>query len=284
MQQEINKKLIFLDVDGTLIDYKAQTPPSAKEAIDIARKNGHKVFICTGCSKFEIEKRDIPEIDGMVLANGGYVETDNKILLHKSLTIDDEKKIVDWCQNKQLGFYLECNTGLYANKYMLIDGRSAFCKYITGKGKNIKDAQKAAELIVNEFIFLDNEILYRNDVNKISYILSTYKDYLECSNLFPSLVHNTWGGRDTLAIFGDVSPIDINKKNAVDLVVKYYNISKKDTISFGDALIDLPMFELCAYNVAMGNACTELKNQANYTTSDVDDNGIYNAFKYLKLI
>ena len=49
-----DKKIIFLDVDGTLIDYNAIMPSSAGKAVDEARKNGHLVYICTGCSKAEI--------------------------------------------------------------------------------------------------------------------------------------------------------------------------------------------------------------------------------------
>ena len=41
-------KIIFLDVDGTLIDYEAKLPASAAQAVNQARANGHKVYICTG--------------------------------------------------------------------------------------------------------------------------------------------------------------------------------------------------------------------------------------------
>ena len=50
-------KIVFLDVDGTLIDYDAKCPASAAKAVELARANGHKVYICTGCSKAEIEQR-----------------------------------------------------------------------------------------------------------------------------------------------------------------------------------------------------------------------------------
>ena len=53
----VNMAILFLDVDGTLINYKAQIPSSAKEAVIAARKNGHFVFLCTGCSKQEILER-----------------------------------------------------------------------------------------------------------------------------------------------------------------------------------------------------------------------------------
>ena len=41
----VNMAILFLDVDGTLINYKAQIPSSAKEAVIAARKNGHFVFM-----------------------------------------------------------------------------------------------------------------------------------------------------------------------------------------------------------------------------------------------
>ena len=66
--------------------------------------------------------------------------------------------------------------------------------------------------------------------------------------------------------------------------MKHLGADFKDTISFGDAKIDLSMFECCAYNVAMGNGGPEIKKAADYITTDVNDDGLYNAFKHLGLI
>lgn len=62
----VNMAILFLDVDGTLINYKAQIPSSAKEAVIAARKNGHFVFLCTGCSNRKYWK-DILILNWMVL-------------------------------------------------------------------------------------------------------------------------------------------------------------------------------------------------------------------------
>lgn len=47
-------KIIFLDVDGTLVDYHNRIPDSAVEAIRKARENGHLVYVCTGRSRAEM--------------------------------------------------------------------------------------------------------------------------------------------------------------------------------------------------------------------------------------
>ena len=81
------EKVIFIDVDGTLVDYENHLPESAVEAIRKARKNGHRVYICTGRSKAEVYQNiwDIG-LDGMIGGNGSYVEDDGKVLMHQSLS------------------------------------------------------------------------------------------------------------------------------------------------------------------------------------------------------
>ena len=100
---------------------------------------------------------------------------------------------------------------------------------------------------------------------------------------FCDMVANTWGGKGELAIFGDLGPAGITKKTAIEKLLAYIGADREDTISFGDAKIDLSMFEQCAYNVAMGNGGKEIKEAADYITSDVNDDGIYNAFRHLGL-
>ncbi|MBR4471710.1 MAG: HAD family hydrolase [Erysipelotrichaceae bacterium] len=277
-------KIVFLDVDGTLINYELRCPQSAKEAVRKARENGHKIYICTGCSKAEIQQRDLPELDGMIGGNGAYVEDNGVVVMHQGLSKEDVKHIVDWCNDRHLGFYLEANSGMYCNDYMLSQGPETMIRYATGKGKSLEEAKETSKGFVGGFIHLQGEDLYRDDINKISFILSSYQDHLDSKTEFPHLIANTWGGRGEEALFGDLGPAGITKKHAIDVLLDYLRADQKDTISFGDAKIDLSMFELCAYNVAMGNGGEEIKAAADYITADVDDDGLYKAFEYLKLI
>ena len=53
---------------------------------------------------------------------------------------------------------------------------------------------------------------------------------------------------------------------------------------FGDGYNDLSMFRPEWLNIAMGNARAELKEKADYITTDCDKDGIYNACKHFKWI
>ena len=68
------------------------------------------------------------------------------------------------------------------------------------------------------------------------------------------------------------------------MLLDYLKVDKEDTISFGDAKVDLSLFECCGFNVAMGYGGPEIKAAADYITNDVNEDGLYNAFKYLKFI
>ena len=46
----MNQKVVFLDVDGTIVNDKGIIPESAKIAIRKAVENGHKLVVCSGRS------------------------------------------------------------------------------------------------------------------------------------------------------------------------------------------------------------------------------------------
>lgn len=61
-------------------------------------------------------------------------------------------------------------------------------------------------------------------------------------------------------------------------------MQKADTIAFGDAKVDIPMFEYCEQSVCLGNGGDEAKEAADMVTQAVDDDGLASAFYKLGLI
>ena len=275
-------KILFIDVDGTLVDYSNRLPESAVTAIRKARANGHRVYICTGRSRAEVYPNiwDIG-LDGMIGGNGSYIEDHEKVVFHHLLTKEECTAIVNWLHKKGLEFYLESNSGLYASENFMERGKPAIQAYSAAKGK-----PNAAELTVTD-VFPDmifGAELYRDDVNKISYVLNSYRDHLDMKAAFPNLKNGTWGGKGELALFGDIGAAEITKAFAVNTLLDHLGARKEDTIAFGDAKIDIPMFECCAYSVCMGSGGEEAKAAADYVTDDVECDGLYKAFEKLSLI
>ncbi len=274
------EKVIFIDVDGTLVDYENHLPESAVEAIRKARKNGHRVYICTGRSKAEVYQNiwDIG-LDGMIGGNGSYVEDDGKVLMHQLITEDQCRRIVDWLHERKLEFYLESNSGLYASEKFETAALPSIQEYSKRKGR---EADITVRDVFPDMIF--GADLYRDDLNKVSYLLNSYQDFLDTKEQFPDLQNGTWGGAKETVLFGDLGVKDITKAHAIDVLLAHLRKKKEDTIAFGDAKIDIPMLEYCATGVAMGNGGEEIRAMADYITDDVDEDGLWNAFRHLGLI
>ena len=275
-------KILLIDIDGTLVDYENRLPASAVEAVRRARANGHRVYLCSGRSKAE-NKQEIWDmgIDGYIGGNGSYVESDGTVVMHQLITADQCRRIVDWLNARGLEFYLESNNGLFASPTFKDVAVQVMAEYSRRKGREAStdiDYRQAFPGMIWD------GPLYRDDLNKISYVLHRYQDHLDARAAFPEMQHGTWGGAGETALFGDMGVKNITKAHAVETLLAYLGAEKADTIAFGDAKVDIPMFEACALGVAMGSGGEEIKAAADYVTTDVDKDGLYNAFVHLGLI
>ena len=279
---ELNSKIVFLDVDGTLVSYENELPDSAVTAVQEAQKNGHKIYTVTGRSKAEMYDYILDiGFDGYIGGNGSYVESDDEVLLHRTLSETETRSIVDWLAGRNLEYYLESNAGLFGSGGFEDRGESTIQQYVDYKGK--PDADKmTVRKVFPDMIF--GEDPYRGDINKISFILDSYEDYLVAKARFPGLKVGTWGGAKEKALFGDVALKDITKATAIDILLEHLEKDIGDTLAFGDARVDTPMIGHCSVGVAMGNGGPEIKEAADYITGDVEDDGLYNAFRHFGLI
>jgi Cof subfamily protein (haloacid dehalogenase superfamily) len=280
-ERQLMGSIVFIDVDGTLVTYENVLPESAVSAIRKARANGHRVYITTGRSRAEVYQNiwDIG-LDGMIGGNGSYVEDHGQVILHQLITRDQCRRIVDWLHERGLEFYLESNNGLFASENFETAGLTAIREYSKRKGR------ASSTLTIREAFpdMIFGGELYRDDLNKVSYLLNTYQDFLDTRDHFPDLENNTWGGAGETALFGDLGVKNITKAHALQVLLDHLGASVQDTIALGDAKIDIPMLQLCRWGVAMENAGEETKAAADYITDDVENDGLWKAFEHFGLI
>jgi Cof subfamily protein (haloacid dehalogenase superfamily) len=279
-----DRKIIFIDVDGTLCNDEGFVPESAAIAIKEARKNGHLVYLCTGRSKAEIYDY-IMEIgfDGIIGAGGGFVEVGNKMLYHKKVSEENVRHLVDFFNKHNVDFYIESNGGLYASKNLI----PKLEKILYGDIENDPVARHKKEHNPNHFIeaLITGQDLYRDDVNKACFLeprdISFEQIKEEFKNEF-EVIHCTVPafGEDS----GELGVPEVHKATAIEVLLKHLNINIKDTIAFGDGLNDIEMFEFCELGIAMGNAKEGLKEIADEITDTHDEGGIYNSLKKHGLI
>lgn len=277
--------VIFTDIDGTLYDFDLKMPASAVEAIRKLKANGHRIYMVTGRSKAENSQElwDL-DFDGIICGNGSYIESHGEIIYHEHLSYDQCKRIVDWCESRGLGFYEESNNGLFGSEaFFEKDGVESIIRYKKAKGATAEELENVS-LEDSLHGLVRGAELYREDVNKISFVLHSYEDYLEAKKEFPDLTVSTWGGKGEAPIFGDAGIPDADKAKAIGTLLEYLGEDVQNTIAIGDAKVDIPMLEYCAIGIAMGSGGEEIRAMADYVTDDVDKDGFYKAFEHFGLI
>lgn len=278
------KKIVFLDIDGTLVNYDNTLPDSAKRAIQKARRNGHLVYACTGRSKAEMPDYILDiGLDGLIGGNGAYVEHNHQVIMHQMLSAKEVQQIVDWLHERKLEFFVESNNGLFASEHFREVARPVMQQYTIKKGKTKEEVEnQEVEDVLHGLVFGGN--LYRDDVNKISFVLNSIEDYQAAKQAFPNLKAGTWGGVGETALFGDLGVKDITKAHAIEILLDFLQAKREDTIAFGDAKVDIPMLDYCQIGVAMGNGGEEIKAMADMITDSVENDGLAKAFEKLDLI
>ena len=279
-----SSKIVFIDIDGTLVADDGRVPESAARACREARAKGHLLYLCTGRSKPEIYE-EIWEIgfDGLIGAGGGYVENGSQLLYHKQVAPEAVRHLVDFFGANQIDFYLESNSALYASPHL----REHLIRLIYGDVANDPAAMRQLESNPHPFLTTltyGESSLYKEDVNKICFLegalpFETIK--AEFEGMFEVLQCTVpMFGKDS----GELVVPGVHKAVAIADVLNHLGRSEADTIAIGDGLNDLEMFEYCKVGIAMGDAREELKRVADYVTGTLEEDGLYQGFVKYGLI
>ena len=74
------------------------------------------------------------------------------------------------------------------------------------------------------------------------------------------------------------------KASGILKVCELLDIDIKDTYAFGDSNNDFSMLEIAGHSIVMENGTDEVKKIAEYITTSVTDDGIFNACRHYGLI
>ena len=259
-------KALFFDIDGTLVSFsKLQIPQSTIEAIEQARKNGVKIFISTGRPPQimnnigALQERGL--IDGYITMNGSYCYVGDEIIYKHPIAKDNVQTLVTACKE---------------NNYP--------CIFVGEKEISVCQPNDMLRKIFYDFLRVDEfeVVSFEQGTSYDSYQLTPFFS-IEVENELKKTMRDSEFGRWHPA-FVDITAKGNTKQKGMEHILEHFNLDVSETMSFGDGGNDIPMIRFAGVGVAMGNANEEVKKEADYVTTSVDEDGIANALKHYGVI
>ena len=240
----MKRKLIFLDIDGTLTPAGNNNPPeSAMIAVKAAQAKGHKVFLCTGRN---------PAMLAPVLALG--------LLGENGVFRTIEARDATW-GDEELGDFL-AQAGEENSE--LVRWRKALADQL-----NIRPMSEYDGSPIYKIVFMCREAKQ----------LQPARDALERQYHF--VVQDVAAHH---CLNGELINRKYDKGKGVRIVAEHYGMDIADTIGFGDSMNDLEMIETVGCSVCMVNGSPALQAKSDLVCPAVEEDGLYKAFEQLELM
>jgi len=256
---------LFFDIDGTLVSFKThQIPDSTIQALTQAKQAGHKVFIATGRPPLIITNLGAIEhlIDGYVTINGALCFVGNEVVKCKEIANETARFVAKDAQEKNYGLIM-----------------------VGEKDVAVLDPKGEVDKIFRQEICVENlnqarpvEEVLRQRIFQLTPFFD--EDYEK--EMMARLTDCTVGRWHPA--FTDITAIGADKGEGLLAMTKHLGLNPKHTMAFGDGGNDSSMIRTAGIGVAMGNAMDSLKREADYVTTSVDEDGIWNALRHYGLI
>lgn len=257
----MEEKIVFFDLDGTLLNEQKQIVPSAKAAVRQLKEDGVLVAIATGRAPFMFHHfREELDIDAFVSFNGQYVVSGKQVIYKNPLPLEQLSNLDRTARENR-----------HPMVFLDHEGMKASCAghhYIEESLADLKFAYPE----------VDPDFYQNRDV---------YQALLFCKDSDEQIYTGNQRGIEFIrwhALSMDVIPAGGSKANGIERLLHHFGVKRENAFAFGDGLNDIQMLEYVGTGVAMGNAEAETKKAADYVTKHVSEDGVVHGLKTLKLL
>lgn len=270
----MDKKIIFLDIDGTLTEPGSNQPPqSAIEAITKAREKGNYVFLCTGRNYGMLMPLLKYGFDGVVASSGGHIRYGDKVIYDCSLMEVQKEKLLKELRARGVFCTVECMDVSYTDENF-----KEFLQANAQEGSN-SEMLRWRKQIEESLHILPMKQYQGQPVYKVGIVCQDRSKLEQVRKLFQDELEFCIQDVDGFGyVNGEIVSKEYNKGKGVEKVCSFLGVPLEDTIAFGDSMNDREMLQTAALSICMENGSKCLKELVDDICPAVNKNGIRSAF------
>lgn len=276
----MGKKVIFLDIDGTLTEPGLNVPPeSALKAIKMTQEKGNYVFLCTGRNRNMLAPLLKYNFDGAIGSSGGYITYGDEVIYDCPMTEEQRERVLNTLLDNGVFRTVECRDNSYTDesfKRFLEENSSK-----EGNSELLRWRKQIEEsLAIKPMAEYGGEPVYKvvvmsPSMKELEIPIKVLGDEFNFCIQEP----DKYG-----FINGEVVNRKFDKGSAVEIVCEYLGVSIEDSYGFGDSMNDREMLEVAGHSICMENGAKAMKEISDYVCPSVTEDGLFKAFEHMGLI
>ena len=254
----MEKKVIFLDIDGTLTEPGKNVPPaSALTAIRRAQECGHQVWLCSGRNLGMISPLLGYSFDGVIASSGGYILAGDEVIYDCPIPEKEKDDAMRILQEKGIFRTIEGRDDSYTD-----EGLKDFLRSHASEGAN-SEFLRWREQVESALNILPMSQYKGEAAYKIVVMSDSMEKMQSLKRELPDMFQVCIQEPDGFGfVNGELVNKAFDKGRAVERVCDYLGLSVSASIGFGDSMNDLEMIEKVGYSVCMANGAKALKEIA----------------------
>ncbi len=275
----MERKAVFLDIDGTLTEPGTNEPPeSAAEAVRQARECGHYVSLCTGRSYGMLLPLLRYGFDGVIASAGGYVECQGQVIYDCPMTETQREMAMRVLAECGVFCTAECKGGTFMD-----EGAAEYLR--SGPAAGDSEYLRWREMIGKVFNIRPMKEYRGEPVYKIVIMSPSLEQLKKPEKLLGETFQFSVQEADAYGIVhGELINRMFDKGRAIARVCSHLGIPLSDAIAFGDSVNDKEMLETAGTGICMRNGWEGLRAIADDICPPAREDGIREAFQKYHLI